>query len=124
MINSIIIVIIIIVIIIQFFWDLLEYAGVATGVTDTRILSVPIAVLDLRHVCGVQWISVRSGSSASQQGDELHTSENLCIENKVRIVSISPGGTAVGWVTTYTFLCREVKYLCFVNLLPLESVRC
>jgi len=117
-------IIIIIIIIMQFCLALLEQADLATGVTSTKSLFLPIDILDFCHVCGVKRISLRSGPSASQQGYKLHTSENLCVENKVRIVSVSPGGTAVGWVTTYTFLCREVKYLCFVNLLPLQSARC
>jgi len=116
--------IIIFIIITQFCLALLEQADVAVGVTSAKSLFLPVDVLDFCHICGVKRISLRSGSSTSQQGYELHTSENLCVENKVRIVSISPGGTAVGWVTTYTFLCREVKYLCFVNLLPFESARC
>ena len=79
----------------QFWLALLEQADVATRVMDTIILFLPIDVLDSCHVCGVKRISLRRGPSASQQGYELHTSENLCIENKVRIVSISPGGTAI-----------------------------
>jgi len=87
----------------QFCLALLEQADVETGVTSVKSLFIPIDVLVSCHVCGVKRISLRSGPSASQQGYELHTSKNLCVENKVRIVSISPGGTAVGWVTTYTY---------------------
>ena len=89
-------IIIIIIIIMQFCLALLEQADVATRVTDARVLFLPIDVLDSCDVCGVKRISLRRGPSASQKGYELHTSENLCVENKVRIVSISPGGAASG----------------------------
>jgi hypothetical protein len=89
--------------------DTAKQNHVARGVKDVRILHLPIDVLDPCHVCGGKRISFCSGSSASQQGYKLHTSESLCIGNAVRSVSIVTVGTTAGWVITYAFLCPEVK---------------